>query len=175
MTAGVRSGKVQERIRSPRTCTEPSGVFDETSLDLGVEGGHALVVKGHFAADKHIEDDAEAPEVDFGSGVRFGVEELWGGKVEGAAERGELGVLGVEVREAKVDDFDVACFGDENVLDLEVYQNIRFGSQKCGKGRRAADVPLCTMLLAWQYSKALAICLANFRAARSRRRPWEMM
>lgn len=85
---------------------------------------HALVVKGDLAADEDVEDNAKAPDVDLGSRVELGVEEFGGGKVEGTAEGAELGDGGVEVREAKVDDLDVARLGDEDVFDLEICQSL---------------------------------------------------
>jgi len=81
---------------------------------------HALIVEGHLAANKDVEHDAETPNVDLGTGVGLGVEEFGGGKIEGTAEGGEMRGGRVEVREAKVDDFDVARFGDEDVLDFEI-------------------------------------------------------
>jgi len=62
-----------------------------------MQGRHALVVKGDFTADEDVENDAEAPYVDFWAGVDAGVEELGGGKVEGAAEGGEVGEGVVEI------------------------------------------------------------------------------
>jgi hypothetical protein len=48
--------------------------------------GHALVVKRHLTAYKHIKHHSEAPHINFRASVHFGVEKFWGSKVEGAAE-----------------------------------------------------------------------------------------
>lgn len=79
------------------TGTEPGGVLDLPSLDLGVQRRHALVVEWHFSTDEDVEDDAEGPHVDLGSSVGLGVEELGGGKVERAAEGVEVGDGRVEI------------------------------------------------------------------------------
>ena len=85
-----------------------------------MEGRHALIVKGDVAADEDVEDNAEAPGVDLWAGVDLGVEEFGGGKVERPAEGAETGDGIVEVGEVKVNDFDVAGLGDEDIFDLEV-------------------------------------------------------
>ena len=85
-----------------------------------MEGGHTLIVKGDLAADEDVEDDAKAPDVDLGAGVDLGIEEFGSGKVERSTEGAEAGGGIVEVGEAKVDDFDVAGLGDEDVFDFEV-------------------------------------------------------
>jgi len=84
-------------VRVKRTSREPDGILDQASLDLCMQGRHALVVERDFSADKDVEDDAKAPYVDFWAGVDAGVEELGGGKVEGAAKGGEVGEGVVEV------------------------------------------------------------------------------
>ena len=60
-----------EKGNCVRTCAEPDRVLDEAALDLGVEGGHGLVVKGDLAADEDVQDDAKAPHVDLGAGVHL--------------------------------------------------------------------------------------------------------
>lgn len=102
------------------TGAKPDGILDKAALDFCMEGGHALVVKGDFAADEDVEDDAKAPDIDFGADVELCVEEFGGGKVEGAAESGETGGGVVEVGEAKVDYFDITGLGNEDVFDFEV-------------------------------------------------------
>ena len=82
--------------------------------------GHALVVERHFPTYEHVEHDAEAPHVDLGPGVDFGVEELGRGEVERAAEGGEMVDGVVEVGEAKVDELDVPRLRDKDVLDFEI-------------------------------------------------------
>lgn len=70
------------------TSCQPDRIFDQTSLDFGMQGRHALIVKRDFSTDENVKNDAEAPYVDFGSGVGAGVEKLWSSKVEGTAESG---------------------------------------------------------------------------------------
>lgn len=81
---------------------------------------HALIVERHLAANEDIQDDAEGPDVDLGTGVRLCIQELGRGKVERAAEGREVRGWRIEVREAEVDDLDVAGLGDEDVLNLQV-------------------------------------------------------
>lgn len=118
----LRRGQRRSRCMSGAqlTCAEPAGVLDDSSLDLGVQGRHALVVEGYFAAYEDVKDDAEAPHVDLGSRVGFGVEQLGRGKVERPAKGAEVRRRRVEIRQTKVDDLDVARLGDENVFNLEV-------------------------------------------------------
>lgn len=84
-------------MRVKRTGSQPDRILDQASLDLCMQGRHALVVKRDFSADKDVENDAKAPYVDFWAGVDAGVEELGGSKVEGAAKGGEVGEGVVEV------------------------------------------------------------------------------
>lgn len=79
-----------------------------------------LVVKGDFAANEDIEDDAEGPDIDLRPSVHFRVEQLRCGKVERATKGGEVRSGVVEVREAEIDDFNITGFGYEDILDLEV-------------------------------------------------------
>lgn len=80
-----------------RTCAQPNWVIDDAALNLGVQGGHVLIIKGDLAADEDVEDDAKGPDVDLWAGVDFGVEELGCGKVEGATKGGEVGSGVVQV------------------------------------------------------------------------------
>lgn len=68
------------------TCAEPHRVFDQPALDFGMERGHALVVKGHLTAYKHIQDHPKAPNVNLGPGIHFGVEKFGRSKIEGATK-----------------------------------------------------------------------------------------
>lgn len=81
---------------------------------------HALIVKRHLATNQHIQHHTEAPHIDFRASVHLRVQELGRGEVERAAEGGEVRDGVEEVGETKVDDFDVAGLGDEDVLDFEV-------------------------------------------------------
>jgi len=38
-----------------------------------MKSGHALIVKGNLSADKHIKHDSETPDINFRTGVDFGV------------------------------------------------------------------------------------------------------
>ena len=57
-----------------RTSAKPDRILDESALNLCVQRWHALIVKGDLATDKDVEDDAETPYVDLGTGVNFGVQ-----------------------------------------------------------------------------------------------------
>ena len=104
-----------------------------------MEGGHALIVKGDLAADEDVEDDAKAPDVDLGAGVDLGVKEFGGSKVERSTEGAEAGGGVIEVGEAKVDDFDVAGLGDEDVFDLEVCLEEEEKEGDQGRARRVGN------------------------------------
>ena len=82
--------------------------------------GHALVVKGDLAADENVEDDTEAPDVDFWSGILTSLEQLWSSKVETAAEGLELALGGEQIAEAKVNDFDITGLADKDILYFEI-------------------------------------------------------
>lgn len=85
-----------------------------------MQGGHALVIKRHFAAYQNIEDDAETPHVNLWSGVGSCLKELWGGKVETATKCLQMTAGCEEVAETKVDNLDIAGLADEDVLDFEI-------------------------------------------------------
>ena len=72
------------------TCAEPHGVFDQPALDFGMKRRHALIVKWHLAAYKHVHHHTKAPYVNLGSGIHFGIEKLRRSKIEGAAECREM-------------------------------------------------------------------------------------
>ena len=102
------------------TCTEPHGVFDQPALDLGVERGHALVVKGHLATYEHVQDHSKAPYVDLRPGIYLGIEKFRRSKIKGATKRRQVGDGIVEIREAKIDNLNIASLRNEDVLDFEV-------------------------------------------------------
>lgn len=60
-----------------------------------MESGHALVVEWDFATDKDIKNDAETPNVNFGTGVDLGVKQFGCRKVQAATECAEV-VLGIK-------------------------------------------------------------------------------
>ena len=121
-----------------RTCAEPNGVLDEPALNFRVERGHALVVERDLAADEHVEHDAEAPDVDLRAGVHARVEQLRRGEVERAAEGGQVRRGVVQVRQAKVDDFDVPRLGDQDVLDLEICGRATSAIRPATRAQRAS-------------------------------------
>jgi len=65
-----------------RTCAQPNWVIDDAALNLGVQGGHVLIVEGDLAAYEDVEDNAERPDVNLRACIHFGVEQLGCGKVE---------------------------------------------------------------------------------------------
>ena len=81
---------------------------------------HALIVEGDFAAYEDVEDYPERPDVNLGTGVDFGVQQLGSSEVEGPAERGEVGGRVPEIGQPKIDDLDIPGLGDQDVLDLQV-------------------------------------------------------
>jgi hypothetical protein len=89
-------------------------------LDLGMKLRHALVIERHLAAHQDIQNDTEAPYINFGSSVLLGLQQLWGSKVQTSTESLEVIPRRKKVAQPKVDDFDIAGFADENVLDLEI-------------------------------------------------------
>ena len=104
-----------------RTCAQPNWVIDDAALNFGVQRGHVLVVKRDLATDEDIKYDTERPDVDLRASVHFGIEQFGCGKVERATKGGEVQSRVVEVRESKVDDFNVTRFRDEDVFNLEVW------------------------------------------------------
>ena len=81
---------------------------------------HALIVKGDFATNKDVQDDAKTPDIDFRTSVLSSLQEFRGSKVQASAEGFEEAPGRKEVAETKVDDFDVTGLADENVFDLQV-------------------------------------------------------
>jgi hypothetical protein len=80
-----------------------------------------LVVKRDFPADQDVKHYPKAPNIDFWAGVGFSIEEFWSRKIQRATKRVQVGGRVVKIGKAKIDDFDVSGFGNENVLNLEVY------------------------------------------------------
>ena len=68
---------------------------------------HALIIKRDFATDQNIEHNSEAPDIDFGTGVNLGVEQLGSGEIQGTAECRQMVGRVVEIGETEVDDLDV--------------------------------------------------------------------
>lgn len=87
-------------------------------LDLGMQLRHALVIKGHFSANKHIEHDAETPNIDLRPSVLLCLQQLRCSEVQATAKRFQLVPWREEIAQSKVDDLDVASFADQNILDL---------------------------------------------------------
>lgn len=88
-----------------------------------MERRHALIVKGYFSADKHIQHDTKTPHVDFGTGVGPGLQQLRRSKIKTSTESLEVTAWGKEIAQAKVNDFDVAGLADEYILNLEIPMN----------------------------------------------------
>lgn len=79
---------------------------------------HTLVIEWYPAADKHVENNAEAPDVYLWAGVSASLEELGCCEVKTAAKRLEVPSWREEIAESKVDDLDVASLAYEDVFDL---------------------------------------------------------
>jgi hypothetical protein len=86
-----------------------------------MQSRHALIIKRNLSTDEHIKDHSQTPHVHLRAGIDLGVEQLGGCEIERPAKGGEVTEWIVQVREAKVDDFDIAGLRDEDVFDLEVY------------------------------------------------------
>lgn len=86
-----------------------------------MQGRHALIVKGYFTADEHVEHDPKTPDIDLRSRIHPGVQELGCSKVERSAKRREVVVRRIEIAQSKVDDLDVAGLGDQDVFDLQIW------------------------------------------------------
>lgn len=85
-----------------------------------MECGHALVIKRHFAADQHIENDTKAPNIDFRPRVCPCLKELGGGEVQATTKGFEVTTRGKKIAEAEIDDFDIPGLTDEYILNLEI-------------------------------------------------------
>ena len=85
-----------------------------------MERGHALVVKGHLATYEHVQDHSKAPYVDLRPGIYLGIEKFRRSKIKGATKRRQVGDGIVEIREAKIDNLNIASLRNEDVLDFEV-------------------------------------------------------
>lgn len=76
---------------SPKpTVAQPSRILDLSTLNLGVQCWHALIVEWHLSADENVEHDTETPDIDFRASVDFSVEQLGRGKVERTTECREV-------------------------------------------------------------------------------------
>jgi len=82
--------------------------------------GHALVVEWYFAAYKNVEHDAKTPHVNFRPSVLLRLQKLWCSKVQTATECLQMVSRAEQVRQSKVDDFDIASLADEDVFNLQV-------------------------------------------------------
>ena len=95
-------------------------VVDHTSLDLCVQLRHALIIEWYFAADQHVQYDAETPNIDFRSGVLTGLQQFWCCKIQASTESFEKRLWRKEIAEPKVDDLDITSLADQDILDLQI-------------------------------------------------------
>lgn len=104
------------------TRRKPVGIVNRALFDFLMESGHVLVVKRNLAAHQHKQNDAKAPYVNLGSGIRPCLQKLRRGKVQTAAVCLEFPILlwGEKVAETEIDNLDVASLADQDVLDLQV-------------------------------------------------------
>ena len=84
-----------------------------------------MIVERHFAADKDVKHDAKAPNIHFGPSVHFCIQEFWCSEVEGTTECRQVLRGVVEIRETEVNDLDISCLRDENILNLEIYDRLQ--------------------------------------------------
>lgn len=92
-----------------------------------MQGRHALIVEGYFTADEHVKHNPETPDIDLGSRIHPGVQELRRGKVERSAKRREVVVRRIEIAQSKVNNLDIACLGDQDIFNLQI---CAFGAQR---------------------------------------------
>jgi hypothetical protein len=89
-------------------------------LNFGVQLRHALVVERHLTTHQDIENDAKTPNVDLGPGILLRLQQFRSCEIQAPAKRLELVTWREQVAKTKVDDLNVACLANQNVLDLEV-------------------------------------------------------
>jgi hypothetical protein len=53
------------------TRRQPIGIINNALLDLGMQGGHALVIKWHLATDQNIQHNTKTPDIHLRSRVRL--------------------------------------------------------------------------------------------------------
>ena len=68
-----------------RTGAEPYRVLNESTLDFCEQRWHALIVERNLAADEHVEDYAETPDVDLGTSVDIAWGSSGAGKISSVA------------------------------------------------------------------------------------------
>lgn len=102
------------------TGAQPIWIVDNASFNLGMQSRHMLVIKRYFAADKDIENDTKAPNVNLRPCIRLCVEKLRCGKVERATKRLKMCGRIIKVGETEIDYFYVSGLGNENVLNFKV-------------------------------------------------------
>lgn len=90
------------------TWREPCRVVNYTLLDLRVQLGHTLIVKRNLAADQDIEDNAEAPNVNFRTGVLLGLQQLWRCEVQATTKGFEVAPWRKEITQPKVDNLNIS-------------------------------------------------------------------
>ncbi|KAH0207727.1 protein kinase, partial [Aureobasidium melanogenum] len=101
-------------------CTQPRRILYCSLLDLGMQLRHTLIVERDLAADEDIQDNTKTPDINFGTGVSFRLQKLGCSEVEGTTERLQEALRREGVAQTEVDDFDVASFANQNVLDLQI-------------------------------------------------------
>jgi len=79
-----------------------------------------LIVKRDFATNEDIQHHTKTPNIDLWARVDLGIKQLRCSEVKGAAESGKVADWVVEVGKSKIDDLDVACLRDKDVLNLEI-------------------------------------------------------
>lgn len=85
-----------------------------------MQGRHALIVERYFTADQHVEYDTETPDINFGSCIHPGIQQLGRGEIERSTKRREVIVRRVQVAQPEIDDFDISRLGYQDVFDLEI-------------------------------------------------------
>ena len=89
-------------------------------LNFLEQGGDEIVIKGEAADQKNIENDAAAPDVDFGTSIQLAGDDLGCSIVGTTTARLQKVSVRHDVTEAKVGNFDVVVLVQEQILWLEI-------------------------------------------------------
>lgn len=81
---------------------------------------HTLVVERDLATDQHVQHNSKTPYIHLRPGVNLRIEKLRSGEVERTTECRKMMGWVIEIGQAEVDDLNVACLRNENVLNLEI-------------------------------------------------------
>ncbi len=93
---------------------------EDALLYFGIENLLVLVLEGETPVDHGVQDDSTGPDIYLGRQVLLACDHFGGGVARGATGGLEHLGLGVDVREAEVDDLDLLAVVEQQVLWLQV-------------------------------------------------------